>query len=522
MTLSRDELQAKYSEAVTAAGQRGIKVDAAQVKEAFETCKETLALPKPAEKVIAEAGTKLDSALTWIKEQALVKTEDGNDYPASAYAYVPDKEKPSTWKLRLWEDTSKKMTKTQLGRAAAALSPGGFRGEKAQIPEADVAAVKSKIRAGYRSLDVPDADISKWVKEVNPVNDYIFESVSVDVKEATRESLAKGIIPVRILQPGFNVGKGRFYTDQAVKDAARVFENTKMYANHPTDAEERARPERDIRDVAAVLKNTRLSPLGNAVGDAVGSLPWLKEMAVSLFDAGCLDQLAVSINAVGKGYRGKIEDVDTFIVEGLTKGRSVDFVTEPGAGGRAGLMESVEKSTIDTLTVDLDTLKEVRSDLVDAILAEYQGKNNVEVKKKMELQETVDTQKATIDTLTKEKAELEKKIAEAATAKAKADAQALIKEAVAKAALPEAAKARILDQFKEAVTAEGVDAAVKAESDYIATITESGKVRNLGSSVPDPDKGRKALKESFKQEYLSQGRTEAEAEKMAEIAANGR
>ena len=66
---------------------------------------------------------------------AETKTENGVAFPARAFAFVPDAEKPSTWKLRVWEDLEKKVTVRQLGRAAAAFSPGGFRGQRVQIPE---------------------------------------------------------------------------------------------------------------------------------------------------------------------------------------------------------------------------------------------------------------------------------------------------------------------------------------------------------------------------------------------------
>ena len=35
--------------------------------------------------------------------KAEMKTEDGVQYPAAAFAYVPHPDKPSTWKLRLWD-----------------------------------------------------------------------------------------------------------------------------------------------------------------------------------------------------------------------------------------------------------------------------------------------------------------------------------------------------------------------------------------------------------------------------------
>src|SRR5215471_5104082 len=64
------------------------------------------------------------------------KTEDGLDFPASAYAYVPDPKEPSTWKLRLWESPEAKETSAQVGRSVAALGKG-FRGNKVSIPSGD-------------------------------------------------------------------------------------------------------------------------------------------------------------------------------------------------------------------------------------------------------------------------------------------------------------------------------------------------------------------------------------------------
>lgn len=98
-------------------------------------------------------------------KQNKTKTEGGVKYPAGDYAYVPDAGKPSTWKLRMSEDRPGNITKSQLGRAAAAFSPGGFRGQRVQIPSGDVAKVKAKIRSEYRKLGVELVDIPPAIKE---------------------------------------------------------------------------------------------------------------------------------------------------------------------------------------------------------------------------------------------------------------------------------------------------------------------------------------------------------------------
>jgi hypothetical protein len=87
------------------------------------------------------------------------KREDGEDFPAEAFAYVPDPERPSTWKLRLWDSLADKETARQVGMAVAALGPG-FRGNKVQIPAADLARVKARVLSAWRKAN-PDAERSE-------------------------------------------------------------------------------------------------------------------------------------------------------------------------------------------------------------------------------------------------------------------------------------------------------------------------------------------------------------------------
>src|SRR5260221_4986638 len=82
------------------------------------------------------------------------KTEDGVAFPKEAYAYAPGDE-PSAWKVRLWETPDKKETPRQVGMAIAAMGKG-FRGNRAQEPEADRAAVVARIRAAYRKANGKD------------------------------------------------------------------------------------------------------------------------------------------------------------------------------------------------------------------------------------------------------------------------------------------------------------------------------------------------------------------------------
>lgn len=104
--------------------------------------------------------------------KGMTKREGGEDFPASAFAYVPDPEKPSTWKLRLWDSLSEKATTAQVGRAVAAMGKG-FRGNKVSIPDADIAGVKKKVLAAWLKVnsgktreDAPDViKIFKFMDE---------------------------------------------------------------------------------------------------------------------------------------------------------------------------------------------------------------------------------------------------------------------------------------------------------------------------------------------------------------------
>jgi hypothetical protein len=84
-------------------------------------------------------------------QKAATKTEDGQSFPAADFAYVPDAEKPSGWKLRLAESPGK-ATIAQVARAITALQPSGFRGQKVEIASGDKGGVVSKISAAIGKI----------------------------------------------------------------------------------------------------------------------------------------------------------------------------------------------------------------------------------------------------------------------------------------------------------------------------------------------------------------------------------
>ncbi len=83
--------------------------------------------------------------------------------PRKAYAYAPTPD-PSTWKLP-YLTASGAPDPDRLPGAVAALSPGGFRGQKADIPANMVAAVKAKLRTAYRKWKGGDVEYPDTIKE---------------------------------------------------------------------------------------------------------------------------------------------------------------------------------------------------------------------------------------------------------------------------------------------------------------------------------------------------------------------
>jgi hypothetical protein len=105
-----------------------------------------------------------------------------------------------------------------------------------------------------------------------------------------------------------------------------------MFWNHPTVSEAKERPERDLRDLAATLTSDatflETGPQGPGLYAQAKVLtpyaPLVEELA---------PHIGVSIRGTGKAKAGEAEGRKGPIIEKLVAAHSVDFVTEPGAGG---------------------------------------------------------------------------------------------------------------------------------------------------------------------------------------------
>lgn len=120
------------------------------------------------------------------------KTDAGVEFPSAAYAYVPDAEKPSTWKLRLWESPTDKVTVRQVGMAIAALGPAGFRGNKVEIPSADLSAVKRKVLAAWKSVHDENDEVPNVLKR----NEEVGMAITIEELTAQVEKMEQDLSAV--------------------------------------------------------------------------------------------------------------------------------------------------------------------------------------------------------------------------------------------------------------------------------------------------------------------------------------
>lgn len=240
---------------------------------------------------------------------------------------------------------------------------------------------------GVVAAQVPDLyQRSPWADapEVAPMAEGALHSDYLPlVEKAVRRD---GTIPLRIIAPGW--GSSGYYAPEVLeRDGPVVFAaGTKMFWNHPTLSEEADRPEGDLRQLAAEL-------VGGARWEANGVAgPGLyADAKVFTPFADAVNELAphigVSIRAAGRAVQGEADGRKGPIVQQIIAARSVDFVTEPGAGGRIvemfeaarGGAPSVQASTDNgALSAQEDQVSEqVQAQLAEAMrqIEELQAQN---------------------------------------------------------------------------------------------------------------------------------------------------
>lgn len=346
---------------------------------------------------------------------------------------------------------------------------------------------------------------------------------------------------IKVISPGW--GSSGYYSKAMLeRDAPAVYKpGTHMHIDHPSVSDDKDRPERSLTTLAGVLTTPgeyqKEGPYGEGVYAKARVFRQYRDFLNEIAPA-----IGVSHRAYGTSKTGEAEGKKGPIIEGLTKCASIDFVTLAGRGGallplyeswRAEPWEKQEVKGVDPVTENEKiTIEKVQQDaglmkeLREAILAEQEGEGGEGgMSKEEELMAQIEEYKKKI-------AELQAELDRMKEKEAVSEAIRIATSELGKTQLPEVTRARLLNALPKNITMkEGVldteafkevlTESVKAETEYIAKLTEAGKVRGFGGKPADPN-AKGVLKESFKDTFLAMGMTKEEAEKKATIAAEGR
>lgn len=182
---------------------------------------------------------------------------------------------------------------------------------------------------------------------------------------------------VTLIREGLGNLRDKFYyTKEALESGIALFEGKKIYADHPSESEEKDRPERSVRDILGHFENVHVSLDEDGAALLEGKVMVLpsEQWAVDRMKHAIeyskkypnQDFVGLSINANGEAEPRSLNDflrerqipktaliklnmaqeqgIDTIrVVSKLTDATSCDLVTAPGAGGRVNSQIEEEK-----------------------------------------------------------------------------------------------------------------------------------------------------------------------------------
>jgi len=383
-----------------------------------------------------------------------------------------------------------------------------------------------------------------------PHEDEVLEELylgsdAVDLVEKRIES--DGVVPIKIIQPGWGAS-GYYPAEVLAKDGPKAFKaGTHMYLDHPTAQQEGSA--RSVRDLAGVIvsepKYDESGKAGPGLYARAKVLPQYQEAISAL-----APYIGVSIRAHGTFRPGEADGRKGKIIERIDAGESVDFVTQPGAGGKVlamweslsgpastiGFVQTEGTSASPSYTITTTSGPTLSGTYVVPQTAASEAAPTTppsEVTGMSEELKEAQTRVSALETeLTESKTALVEAIARAEraeTALAIVEAQRLVASELANVTLPDACKERIVAKISanpplaegkidEAALKTAVAEEAKTEAEYIERVTGGTKITEQGSKR-DAEPDAKATQESIAKHMGNFFRMD---ESTAKLAAQGR
>jgi hypothetical protein len=266
-----------------------------------------------------------------------------------------------------------------------------------------------------------------------------------------------------------------------------------MFWDHPTKQEEADRPERSLKDLAAEFvedaKWVGNHPKGPGLYTRAKVFSHYRTPVEELSP-----HIGVSIRALGKAKVGEADGKKGPIVEKLSQGQSVDFVTVAGAGGKI-LQQFAEAAGRTWTDTEDDALSEAQLKEAQAKLTEAQTEL-ARLREAAVLRETADSVRSLLDEHARSLPDITR--------------DRLHKQLVAAPPLTEAGA---LDGDK---LTKAVREAINAETEYLSKIVGTGRVRGFGGTATESD--AKKYDDDMTDAFRSFGLSES----TAKLAAQGR
>ena len=185
-----------------------------------------------------------------------------------------------------------------------------------------------------------DADVLEYTRLVAPESVFLEEGVSGGNNKRTYARLR-----VRLVKPGWgNTRDNNYYTREVLSRDAHVWVGSKMYeVDHRND-------QKNNRNWVSTVERLA-DPLPDGSPTAIVGIhdPNFAERVHNLDKLGLLHKLENSITGDGKAKPFELGGRKGKVVEAITKGGDVDWVTSAGAGGHAlALIENDGGSVMET------------------------------------------------------------------------------------------------------------------------------------------------------------------------------